>query len=347
MFIYLQLPTDVGESLSQAERLTPSLTTVSVLMAHQMHKPNGVPYQIADSQRTIVKFLRHLHPLLSPSVNSPATGEVLTKVAADLDFYLPFRRHAPSLANGRHMVYANIDRFKSDDGVGFFNVLAFRGVFFGSTFAQSNHYRWFESLEDWERFHNIENLKAGKPQEEKYYVNKKCYGQPQKGRALTLLPRYWELRKEWNKIFNKPAKPTISQVFKWLTSRRKDDSADAEVVEGTLFGNIGELSALLICGDLAEAGIMPIPSADEMARLIVKLGKGAKKGMEQTGLIRVGCSKKEFCNAFVSLDLALQHELRVDEKEDMGYNVIMLEHTLCKIARLSRAVTAQVLYSVI
>jgi len=88
-----------------------------------------------------------------------------------------------------------------------------------------------------------------------------------------------------------------------------------------------------------------MPSVDKMAKLIAKLGKGAKSGMEQTGLIRAGCSAKEVCNAFVSLDLALQRELGVEEKEDMGYNVIMLEHTLCKVARLSRAVTREVLYS--
>lgn len=56
--------------------------------------------------------------------------------------------------------------------------------------------------------------------------------------------------------------------------------------------------------------------------------------MEACGLVGKGSTKDEFCAAFESLDQALQLELTEEEKEAMDYNVIMLEHTLCKIKRI-------------
>jgi hypothetical protein len=55
----------------------------------------------------------------------PTNDKIITKVCSNLDFYLPFRQHAPSLANARKAIYADPDRLMSDDGVGFFNILAF------------------------------------------------------------------------------------------------------------------------------------------------------------------------------------------------------------------------------
>ena len=128
-------------------------------------------------------------------------------------------------------------------------------------------------------------------------------------------------------MFNKPEKPTITKIFRWLTSR----DTNVKTKMSTLFHNIGSLTALLICGDLVEAGILPMPSTKEWARSINKMGKGSKDGMEICGLVGKSNSKEDFCTAFSLLDQALQIELHDEEKETMGSNIIMLEHTLCKI----------------
>ena len=256
----------------------------------------------------------------------PTNDKVITKVCSNLDFYLPFRQQAPSLANARQSIYADPDRLVSDDGIGFFNILAFRGVFFGSPFAKSDHYRWFESLDDWENFQSAGIAwEANDYKGEEYYVKKNCYGQSQTGRKLSLLSSYWEQRLQWNDIFNKPEKPTVGRVFRWLTSRQAKSQS---------FSNIGSLTALLICGDLVEAGVLSMPSAHEWAKSINKMGKGSKEGMETCGLVKKNCSTEDFCLAFSSLDEVLQTELSKEEKEDMGYNIIMLEHALCKIKRI-------------
>lgn len=282
-----------------------------------------------------MKFLRHLLPILSPSFVLPKE-KLITKVYSNLDFYLPFRQHAPSLANARREIYRNVERLESEDGVGFFNILAFRGVFFGSPFAKSDRYRWFSSLEDWNHFQDTGKEEAKKHKGEEYYVKKNCYGQSQTGRELSLLASYWDQRLLWNNIFNKPEKPSVTRVLRWLTSRYTNDS-DKTQQTTSLFYNIGQLTALLICGDLIEAGILDMPSTSEWADSVAKLGKGSKAGMEMCGFVAKGCNREQFRAAFVLLDQALQTELGNEEKEAMGYNIIMLEHALCKINRLKGA----------
>ena len=302
-------------------------------------------YKLSQPQRIVLQYLRHLRPLLSPSfVPSPRSEKIIDKVFHDLDFYSPFRQHAPSLANAIHKIYAN--EFPGENGAGFFNVLAFCGVFFGSPFAQSNRYRWFHTFDDWERFcregKEIAKNHGVHDDEESYYVKRSCYGQTQVERSTKLLSKYWNQRLLWSTKFNKPTKPSITEVHKWLTSKR--------VITGsqntTLFRNIGNLTALLICGDLIEAGILQMPTALEWGGLIHSLRMGAKDGMNLIGLTSQDPSKSEVSQAFASLDAALQCELEEEEKGMMNYNVIMLEHALCKIKRLTtRGVALKEIYA--
>jgi len=258
---------------------------------------------------------------------------VITKISSDLDFFLPFCQHAPSLANTRCEIYADLDRLTSSTSVRLFNILAFHGVFFGSPFAQSDRFWWFDQFEDWVHFTVDEKKEATKNShdEEAYYVKKNCYGHPQKDCSTKLLKGYWNQYELWSNMFNQPTKPTTEEVYNWLT---------ASDTGKTWFHNIGSLTALLICGDLVEASIVPLPSPREFGKLIFKVGKGAKDGMAMFSLVKNNTNKEEICKAFISLDLMLQHKLMEEEKEAMGYNIIMLEHTLCKIKRLmSRGVS--------
>ena len=279
----------------------------------------------------MVVFLRRLLPILSPSFVAPPNNDILIRVSSKLDYYLPFRQHAPSLSNARQHIYADIDRLKGNDGVGFFNILAFRGVFFGSPFSQSNRFRWFDSLADWEHFRATGDEEEDGYNNEEYYVKKNCYGQTQTTRELSLLSSYWENRLRWNDMFNQQEKPSVTRVFRWLTSAKINKETRKST---TLFPNIGQLTALLICGDLIEAGVLDMPSASDWAESIDKMGKGSKEGMVACGLVGPDCDRDGFCKAFVSLDNALQAELTKEEKDRMGYNIVMLEHALCKIKRI-------------
>ena len=219
-----------------------------------------------------------------------------------------------------------------NDGVGFFNILAFRGVFFGSPFAQSSQFRWFESIQDWESFRKaeLENVLSVYPDEEAYYVKKNCYGSPQKERSVKLLSRYWDERHSWSLKFNETEQvmPTMESCYNFLMSKNDGISK---------FYNIGPLTALLICGDLVEAGVIPMPSSYDLGQLIYKIGRGAKDGMIVLGLVNGDVTCEDFSNAFSSLDTFIASSLDSEVKKACGYSVVMLEHTLCKIKRLTTA----------
>jgi hypothetical protein len=233
------------------------------------------------------------------------------------------------LKNARREIYADLHLSDCKDGVAFFNILAFRGVFFGSPFSQSEHFQWFKSYKEWKEFkakNKKEALNVCRVEED-YYIKKNCYGRSQKDRSLDLLEAFWTNRDSWNDIFAKSTQPTIEEVHNWLVHSREKSTSK--------FYNIGSLSALLICGDLIEAHIMPMPSSHELGKVIYKLKMGGKKGMKALGLVSEGDKLDVFCDAFAALDTYVETTLGAEEKEAMGYNVVMLEHTLCKIKRLT------------
>jgi hypothetical protein len=63
------------------------------------------------------------------------------------------------------------------------------------------------------------------------------------------------------------------------------------------------------------------------------------------GLIKNNSNSEEFGKALESLDLLLRQKLTEDEKNAMGYNIVMLEHTLCKFKRLTKKFSLQLLQS--
>ena len=69
-----------------------------------------------------------------------------------------------------------------------------------------------------------------------------------------------------------------------------------------------------------------MPSSLELGQLIYKVGKGAKVGMVMLGLVKKEVKEEVFCT-FSMLDSHIEKALEVEEKEAMGYNVVMLEHT--------------------
>lgn len=102
-----------------------------------------------------------------------------------------------------------------------------------------------------------------------------------------------------------------------------------------VFRGIGPLTALLIIGDCAEAGLMHMPTTQQMADLVATLKKGAKTGLARLGMIaKDKPTDDDIMAAFVRLSHHLNVDLSEDEKNDMHYNILMLEHGLCKYSRL-------------
>lgn len=234
----------------------------------------------------------------------------LKKIAGRADFYLPFRSLAPTILKARQTILSDSNRLSTREGL--FNLVAFRGVFYGSQFA-CEELRWFNSYEEWLEFKTHSN------KEETYFVTKTAYGRAQKYRHTDNLKMYWD------------------HAIKWEQFCRDNPNLDVLALHDFFvinFHNIGDLSALLIVGDLLESGFLPMVDAHTMGKLVAKVGKGAKNGLISLGFIDQFSDENTIADAFVELNRHAMEAFDQEKQTTMVYNVITLEHGLCKYKRL-------------
>ncbi|EDR00300.1 uncharacterized protein LACBIDRAFT_334225 [Laccaria bicolor S238N-H82] len=234
--------------------------------------------------------------------------------------------HAPTRIRSRNMVYDDPEWLRTS--IGFWNILCFCGVFYGSPFARDDG-RHFESLDDWNAF------KENKA--ESHFVVKSAYGSLQGDRV----PEYWEKRHLWEPLINKKDL-SLTEVYQFLPQSSVDGgrSEKNERTKGSnkatpkkVFVNIGSLTAILIIGDLVYAGILPMPSPLEWGEFIGKVSKGALDAITMLGLIDEDTTVPQ---AFVELDKFVNRVLTAEEKAAMTYDVLTGEHGLLLLQMLQK-----------
>lgn len=238
---------------------------------------------------------------------------MLERIATKLDFFLPFRSLAPMIVKARETILSDRARLHTREGL--FNLLAFRGVFYGSPFARDD-LRWFKSFDDWLAF-EAKNKSKGKA----YFVCANAYGSAQSNRNTSNLKQYWEKSLEW--YDHQRDNPDL-------------DPLKLHTFFRTTFHNVGDLTAMLMVGDLAEAKFIAEPKVQTMGMLVAQAKKGAKKTLVYLRLVDVtnSSSDEDVVQAFVELDEYCKQALGPGKVDNMKYGPVMLEHALCKHGRL-------------
>lgn len=77
-----------------------------------------------------------------------------------------------------------------------------------------------------------------------------------------------------------------------------------------------------------------MPSAEEIGQRIYQLGKGGLRGLQFLGYCDKSPSEEGATAAFVQFVRDIEEALSVEEKTEMGWDVLVAEHCLCKISRL-------------
>jgi hypothetical protein len=312
-------------------------------------------------------FLNYLKMLLPIARDGPTqhlnSGEkLISRVAKRPDHLIPFRECAPTRDKARHTVYSGVTNRISPER--FWSILVHRGVFYGAPFALE-HGGHFSSLQEWTTY--LEEEGSERPKD--YFVSMGAYGPSNKHRDIDLIPRYWDLRNTWTTFCEKRFTGYMS-LFSFLCSEdepetvenintynpvewkkkpaggrlREKQSKEAkrranlmegeEVTEKPKFPNIGPLTALLICGDLAMTDFVEKPTVEQMAIIIFRLKKGAFLGLERLGLIQPKAMFQEVLSGFSFLYDYLDANLSDEDKILIHFDVSMLEHALCKYTRL-------------
>jgi hypothetical protein len=289
-------------------------------------------------------FLNYLHKLKPFLLNGIAAYQnscdsMMQRIAKRPDFLLPFRQKAPMIEKAMCTIYSDTARLRTPEGL--WNILSFRGVLYGSIYATED-LQWFNTYEEWDAYYKTstkykslgqkkkgkdkdagKNISPDNKDKEGYFVNICAYGFNNKSRQIENIASYWAECHRWTSFID--VKRSVKEVYDFLN--QKIDSQK-------IFVNIGPLAALLVCGDLIEAGVIAMPTIEDWANLIYDVGKGATKGLQRLGLVGETFTRPDVINAFKKLDNFLDQNISSDDRDLMGYNIVMLEHSLCKFTRV-------------
>lgn len=257
-------------------------------------------------------------------------GRIPHTISLNPDFYLPFREIAPSLSKA---LSANPGPYASTHlktRAGFFSALIFRALTFAAPIAKEDGIFFFQDLEHWNGVYD-EALQSGLNDD---YVRKiNAYGQPNFHRQPSIVPQLWESSEVWEDMLKKLRKDDDGKIdpvdfFQFMVGKK-----------GVKFANISSLTAYLLTADYVAAGLVGPPSFDAMAGLIVDISKGALQGLRDLGLLpqsrthKVGKPDVEL--ALQKLWAYLEEHLEEEVKTQFNFNLVFLEHALCKFTRLN------------
>lgn len=281
--------------------------------------------QIHGRLDSLLKFVRELYPLLDPSFS--AETDMQKHVTRDRDYYLPFCQHAP-LAQRLRSEDGPLHPTHAGESGAWPSAILFRACLYRSTFAYDGDTLFFRSYSEWEHIHT-QAITDGQPV--RYFVHHQPYGTTD-NRNLNHVHEYFQAEEAWNaKKAEDPAGLSFLKCFRFLSSRTKPTE---NMPSKKLLVHCGPLTAMLAAGDLVYAGLVKAPSVTEMADVIQHVGKGAVSAMKQMGMLSgSSISTVEVREVFGEVYNFLDSQLTDNEKLEMTFDAIMVEHLLCKFQR--------------
>ena len=282
---------------------------------------------LASAIDSMVSFLDELYLVLILG-NAP-TMDIQAKALEDPDFYSPFRQLAPQVLkvsnpNGfLHPTMINMDGAIA-------SLWSWRGVFYRSQYSKSDDYRmFFRSAVEWEQ-HRIQlESRAGGTLSANYFCTLQAYGTASANRSPSNIPRYFQMEKEWREVLSAlPAGQTkldYRTAFKFTQEQRR-------------LPGVGRLTGMLVTSDLVYAGIVQMPTEEELGLLISHLSMGALSAVMEFLPIPYGMNvgHEMVRDFFVRLYRGVRDGLDDEKRAHMQYDPIMFEHALCKYQRLGR-----------
>lgn len=241
----------------------------------------------------------------------------------DADQFSPLRELAPSRATFLLDPRNCVQQGARPTRALVFSILVFRLISFNTEalkIATDEHRQThFQTLDDWHTY--LAALKGMFPEElTTFFCNKAAYGRGQR-RSTDNAAQCWQTSE------------IIAQHLQKLPSPAPFTEVGAFIkrLKANMLPSAGLLVQVLILGDLAYAGAIEMPTAQEMEDAIRTLKMGGYDALDMLG-IPLAASKSE-SSSFVELYHLLGGVLSSTEKEAMRFDAIMLEHTLCKIKR--------------
>ncbi|KAJ3503547.1 hypothetical protein NMY22_g18213 [Coprinellus aureogranulatus] len=264
-----------------------------------------------DMLNMFVDQIETLYPLLDAPGSAPqkpprgssskekATYKFLDLVFRNTDKKLPFRDMAASrrrvLEDGGPFSQQNLRTRK-----GFFSVMVHRGITHHSPFLVGQGETMFDNLADFKAA-----VASYGRREKTFFCDPSAYGMWTR-LSVSAADTYWKSSGK-------------KEHTHWM-SRRGDDLIEfADLIPYRI--------------GYAIAGLAKTPTVEEMGGIIYDIGKGGLAGLMTLGF---KCdSREDTITAFKSLYEWMCVRLDPHRREQMGFNVFVLEHMLCKFKRLT------------
>jgi hypothetical protein len=237
------------------------------------------------------------------------------------DKQLPFRDIAPSrrtILNADNSPFApeNIRTRRS-----FFSVMVHRAITHHTPFLVEHQEVLFDNAED---FRSRLASPEYENEDASFFCDKSAYGRATR-RTVDNAETLWMTsgRQKFNR---------------WLLSdrpeHRKSFTDLLDLFDNSkAFPSVGKLTGYLMASDYAIAGVVDMPTLEELGAIVFDIGKGAMTGLR---LLELQCeTKEETIQAIAHVDKLVRDHFYNEELEKMDYNPFVLEHMLCKFRRLT------------
>ena len=268
------------------------------------------PLPLSPEFRCFIAFLKAALGVTQGIVLTP----IQKKIGTSLDYYLPFRQLGPSKQIILEDSEGPFSPIKLTSQEGFFDALIFRLIALASPLLLTNQQVCFGSPEG---FH-----KATKNKEWSQFCEPNATGQHSRFENIPHIDTYWEHIIGWP-AYSKGADLTLDHLLAWFTGREGSTKR---------FSGMGDLVGWLLASDYANAGLVGVPSAQTVGRIIFRMDARGRKGLELLGF---DVSTQDACGESMELAMAMvKKTLSPTELEQMKMDTITLEHALCKYSKL-------------
>ncbi|KAJ6462818.1 hypothetical protein DFH09DRAFT_958682, partial [Mycena vulgaris] len=264
---------------------------------------------------------------------------------SDMYRFCPFRELAPSRRRAASALGPYTSEFAATTS-GFLSAMIFRAITFNTDFFRSARLRYADHVDFADVMaQSTAVYKKGNNRNppSTFFCDTRAYGPPNHGRTVKLAETYGPLVKTQNigtqlALARKLGKPNISFVtfWKWLKG----------TVNGRVrFSNLGPLGSYLLAADYTYTNprLIEPPTIDELANLICSLNKGAVTGLERLSLIPPRPlnekgdplhSTPDACiRGLKIVHSALCSHWPSEVRREVRFDLVMIEHALCKFAR--------------
>ena len=283
------------------------------------------------SAQAVRRFLREAYDVRSGPGDTPQRRTKLQKrMLANLDFFQPLREWGPSRQRINGRVGTGIDADFARTRAGFFSLMVFRLISFNTRplleTPISSLTVCFADLAQFDAY--LTEMRHRYPGiEDTELCNAKAYTRrPLRDRSLQAKDHFWKTAKECS--WNTDRMLSFSDGWEWLTKMKS----------GSSMPGAGKLSLYLLLADMACAGLVAMPTVQEMGSMIHKLQSGALAGLRVAGYLPAdsGTVLTDVQTAFEAFYNDIE-QLR-EEADLWEWDTLTAEHTLCKIKRLTKLI---------